>query len=456
MTKVHEVSAEVQAMLEASAPIRDVVKGGEHMRKLRTRYLPKFAMENDEDYSARVSSTWLFNGVKKARDDMAGRIFEKPVVLEKQEGQLFEWCQNVDLEGRDLSNFADDAFKAAIEAGISFIMVDAPPRPGGVTRGQAQAMNLRPYMVQLPITSVLGWKWENIANAPVLTQFRIMEQVAKPDRGEFSDETIEQVRALFLEEGRVVVRLYQKRDKSDNEFIQVDEYATDMDQIQVVPVYTGRTAFMRAEPPLADIAELNLAHWRVQSDKSNCLHKALSPLLLLKGIDVDGGAVVNSAGYAFHSNNETAALEWAEITGSGIEKGSEELRDLEKQMQWMGLQLIMSRTGVSTATGDAIDENKSTSRLRSWADNLKDALEIALGWMADMGAISDAETSVVVHKDFSVMGHLTFSDVRDMYNSGAISREAYVAEAMRRGILAENFDADDDAELIEQDTTGLE
>jgi len=213
---------------------------------------------------------------------------------------------------------------------------------------------------------------------------------------------------------------------------------------------------MRADPPLADIAELNLAHWRVQSDKSNCLHKALSPLLLLKGIEVDGGAVVNSAGYAFHSNNEMAALEWAEITGSGIEKGSDELRDLEKQMQWMGLQLIMSRTGVSTATGDAIDENKSTSRLRSWADNLKDALEIALGWMADMGGLSGIDTSVVVHKDFSVMGHLTFSDVRDMYNSGAISREAYVAEAMRRGILAENFDADDDAELIEQDSTGLE
>ena len=167
MTEVHEVSGEVQAMLNASAPIRDLVAGGAHMRKLRTKYLPKFAMENDEDYSARVESTWLFNGTKKARDDMAGRIFEKPVVLADQEGQIFEWCQNVDLEGRDLSNFADDAFKAAIEAGISFIMVDAPPRPGGVTRGQAQALNLRPDMVHLPITSVLGWKWENIANAPV-------------------------------------------------------------------------------------------------------------------------------------------------------------------------------------------------------------------------------------------------------------------------------------------------
>ena len=451
---INDRSEVVSAMLEASQPIRDLLAGGAHMRKRGERWLPKFTLEEQEDYKARLASTWLFNGTKKARDDMAGKVFEKPVHLADQEGQLFDWCQNIDLEGRDLSNFAFDVFKGGIEGGISFIMADAPPRDGDVTRGQAQAMGLRPHLSHIRLSDVLGWKWENIRNAPVLTQFRCMERVAKADRSEFSDETVEQIRLLALEDGRVYVRLYQKSsDDSANrgKWVVVEEYQTDMEEIQVTPFYTGRTGFMTAEPPLADIAEINMAHWRVQSDKSSCLHKALSPLLLIKGIDVEGGRVVNSAGYAFHSTADNAALSWAEITGSGIQAGTDELAQLEKQMQWMGLQLIMERSGVSTATGDSIDENKSTSKLKAWADNLKDALEIALTWMADMGGLSGVDTDVVVNKEFSIMGHLSLGDVRDMYNSGAISRKTYIGEAQRRGVLSEDVSAEDEAERIQSE-----
>lgn len=450
--KIHERSKTVAAMLDASQAIRDLIAGGKHMRACGERYLPKFSLESDDDYKARRDSTWLFNGTKKARDDMAGKVFEKPVTLVTQEGQLFDWCQNVDLEGRDLSNFANDVFRAAIEDGLAFIMVDAPPRDGEVTVGQAQAQNLRPYVSLVRLESVLGWKWESIGNAPILTQWRMMESVPKPDRSEYSDETVDQIRLLSLEGGRVVIRLYQKIEGGQRagEWVQVeDDQITDMDAIQVTPVYTGRTGFFLALPPLSDIAEINLAHWRVQSDKSSCLHKSLSPLLLIKGVEVSEGAV-NSAGYAFHSSAEHAALQWAEITGSGIAAGTEELREMEKQMQWMGLQLIMERTAQSTATGDSIDEAKSTSKLKAWADNLKDALEIALDWMAEMGGIT-ADTDVFVHKEFSVLGHLSMADVRDMYNSGAISRETYINEAQRRGVLSEDVVAADEAERIAQE-----
>lgn len=448
---VHDTTDLVSSMQMAARPIRDLMAGGAVMRAAGQRYLPKFSLESEEDYKQRRESTWLFNGVKKARDDMAGKVFEKPVTLAEQEGQLFDWCQNVDLEGRDLSNFANDVFKAAIADGITFVMVDAPPRAEAVTRGQAEAQNLRPYMAHVKLDAVLGWKWENINSAPVITQWRMMEQVEKPDRSEFSDETVEQIRGLFLEDGRVIVRLYQKSGVNGVTWAQVgDDQVTDLEQIQIVPVYTGRTGFFMAEPPLSEIAEINLAHWRVQSDKSSCLHKSLSPLLLIKGIEVDGGQVVNSAGYAFQSSAEHADLKWAEITGNGIEAASGELRDLERQMQWQGLQLIMERAGVSTATGDMLDEGKTTSKLKSWADNLKDSLEIALGWMVDMGGIA-ADITVVVHKEFSVMGHLSMGDIRDMFNAGAISRETYIAEAQRRGVLSEDIIAADEAERIESE-----
>ena len=454
--KVSEYSSDVKEMLDKSAPVRDVIKGGEHLRGKGVAYLPKFPMETEDDYKARKDSTWLFNGVKKNRDDIVSRIMAKPITLKEQEGQLFEWCQNVDMEGRDLSNFSKDVLQSGIESGISFVMADAPRRPEGtLNRGQVQALNLRPYLVSLKLEDVRGWKWANYLNRPVLTQFRICEQVEDPKRGEFDDATVEQIRVLDLIENRVHVRLFQEGTKG--EWVVVDEYPTDFDQIYVAPFYTGRTAFMKAEPPLDEMAELNLAHWRVQSDKSSCLHKALSPLLLLKQMGAIGqdGDVALSGDYGFLADGDSADMKWVEITGGGISEASTELEQIKDQMKQMGLQLISEKVGVSTATGDSIDEGKSVARIRMWADDLKDTLEIALGWMVDIAKIA-ADTTVSVNTELGLLGNMPMSDVKDMYLAGVISRETYINEAKRRGTLSESVSADEEEELIQTDPTVLE
>lgn len=441
--KVNDPSDVVSRMRADCAAVSDLVAGGKHMRSKGKAYLPKFPLESDDDYKDRLDGTWLFNGTKKARDDMAGRVFEKPTVLGDQEGTMFEWCQNVDLEGRDLSNFANDVFTKAIECGVSFILVDAPPRPDVLTKAQAKSGNYRPYMAHIDLSTVLGWQWENVDNTPTLTHFRFMEKVAADNRGQFDDSTVEQVRAYFLEEGRVVIRLYRQEGQR-KEFVQYgDDIVTEMTEIQVSPIYTGRIAFMEASSPVNDIAEVNLAHWRTQSDKSNCLHKALSPLLFFKQmseVGEDGNLAIKSADYGFMGNADGADMKWVEITGSGIERAEKELENLEKQMQWMGVQLMTQKVGTTTATESNIEEGKSVSRLRMWADNLKDGLEVALAWMADMGGLGDVDVSVNVHKDFSALSFVSMNEVREMYEAGVIDSEDYIKEAKRRGILREEHD----------------
>lgn len=458
---VDTVSHTVAGMLKASQRVDDLDKGGDNMRAKAKTYLPMFPQETEEDYTARLNSSWLFNGVGKAVEDMAGKVFARPVVLAKPEDNpLGEMMSNVDMEGRDLSNFALDVFKAGLKRGISFIMVDAPKRDGEVTVGQARELGLRPSMSYIPLEHVVGWKWENINNKPQLTQFRIREETEDPNRTEFSDETVEQIRVLDLIDNRVNVRLYRgptastgRTSSSTSGWELIDDYPTDQTEIMVVPFYTDRRGYLLAKTPLDDLAEVNLAHWRIQSDKSNCLHKALSPLLLLKGMGVRAestGELVMSAGYAFVSDSEIAEMKWVEISATGINAGRTELKDLEFQMQAMGLQLMVAKTGNNTATGDAIDEGKENSRLGMWADNLKDALEIALGWMADLAGIT-ADTEVRVNKEFTALSHLSMDQVRDMYINTVISKRTYIQEARRRGVLDEAVDADDEFDLVSEE-----
>ena len=442
------VSDQVQAMRRESQRVHDLIQGGPHMRSRGEVYLPKFPLESKDAYQARVDMTWLFNGVKKVRDDWAARIFEKPVTLNDPDTALGALCQNVDGEGRDLSNFAKDLFEASLERGIAFIFVDAPRRPEGeLTRGQVAELGLRPHMSILTLDEVLGWKSELIANAPVLTQFRISETIADPERGEFDDDTIEQVRVLSLIEGRVYVRIYRKNDKG--EFGLFDEYPTDMTQISVVPVYTGRTGYFTAKTPLDDIAELNIAHWQRQSDASNCQHQTLTPMIHFKGMDVEQQAA-NGAGYAFASDNPDATIEIAEVAGTGLASAKVELDEIKDQMRQAGMQIIAERTGVTTATGESSDEKKSVTRIRMMADDLKDSLEIALGMMNDMAGIDDS-TEVSVHTEFGSLDGLPMDEVRNMYLDGVISREAYFNEGKRRGIIHESVEYTDDLEATERE-----
>lgn len=450
---VAQQSPEIQAMLEASAPCRDLMKGGRHMREKGEQYLPKFPQETDDDYEARLASTWLFDGVGKTIEDLSGKVFETPVTLSETNTDLDFWAYNVDLQGRDLAQFARDVFDQAQASGISFIMVDAPAR-GELTRAQAQAGNFRPYFVSLSLEELLGYKTAVIDNVPTLTQVRIMETVFEDTDDEFDPAMVEQIRVLTLpvEEGKVVgavnVRLYRKRE--DDQWAIYDQYETGMPRIYVAACDIGRDGFMKAKPPHSRLAEINLAHWRSQSDQANIMHHARAPMKYFHGYSrEDLESFTEGAGYAFYSSNENAKIGVVEHSGAAIDAGRTELKDMEFQMQAMGLQLLVSRQGNSTATGELIDEAKTNSRLGMWADNLKDTLELAFSWMAEMAGIS-ADIAVVINKDFAAnaLSHLDMDALNKMFLAEVISRSTYINEAKRRNLLSEEVDPEDEADLI--------
>lgn len=447
-------SKEIEYMLQLSAPCRDLMEGGEHMRVLGERYLPKFPQETEDDYDARRASTWLFDGVGKTIEDLSGKVFDIPIRLDETNTDLDIWAYNVDLEGRDINQFARYVFDEAQAAGISYIMVDAPPRPEGLTRVQAAQGNFRPYFVHLKLEDVYGYKWQVIDNTPMLTQIRIGERISEETGDEFDPEEVQQIRVLTLpvENGRIVgtvnVRIYRQNEKED--WVLYDEYGTGMTKIMVAACDLGRTGFFMAKPPHARLAEINLAHWRSQSDQANIMHHARAPMKYFHGYsrdDLEGFA--ESAGYAFWSSNENAKVGVVEHSGAAIDAGRTELKDMEFQMQAMGLQLIVSRSGGSTATGDMIDENKINSRLGMWADNLKDTLELCFMWMAELGNIV-AAPEIVINKDYAAnaLSHLDMDALSKMYLAEVISKQTYINEAKRRNLLSEEVDAEVEQEML--------
>lgn len=459
---VNQRSEASAAMVSAAAKGRTLMGGTRAMRAAKTSYLPQFDAETDAAYKARLDGSWLFNGYKKTVRDMTGRVFDKPVELgDDATDRIKGWVNDIDMQGRDLSAFARDVFERGFDAGISYIMVDAPRRDKSVTQAQAEAQNLRPYLTHLKVEDVLGWKAESVDNVTLLTQLRISETYTVPDANdEFKEESKEQVRVLDLptdEEGsratNVRVRIFREIEGS---WAVYDEYTTGAAEITVVPFYADRTGFFTGEPVLDDLADVNIAHWQSQSDQRNILHFARVPILFGAGQDEpeEGEERKISAGSMFSARDPNAKLNWVEHSGAAIASGRQDLKDLEFQMETFGLQLLAARA--QSATGEALDAAKETSQLSMMADSLQDALEQALLWMADYGGEA-ATPSAVVNKDFGV-SMLTAQELTVMLtavNTGNMPLRTFVEEMKRRGFIAGDTDTDGYLSDLEEEAPGL-
>lgn len=438
-----------QRMVDQSAIGRALMGGTRAMREAGTLYLEQFEAESSRLYRARLSQSWLFNGYRKTVRDMTGRVFAKPVTLgEGAPADIVARAENIDLAGNDLSLFARRVFMDAMQAGVSYIWVDAPQREGVVTKVDAQRRNLRPYFVHLSAEDILGWKAEAIDNVMTLTQLRMMERVERQDPDdEFSQSQVEQVRVIDRRDGSLLTRLFQREDKSDSWQV-ANEFTTAIPEIPVAPVYLQRADFMTGEPPLDDLADVNVAHWQSQSDQRNALRFGRVPMLHATGRDHDDGDVVISSAVVNVSRATDARLEWVPYDTGPLQMGRQDLKDLEFQMETFGLQLLVQQHQQS-ATGEVLDAKKETSQLSMFADALKDGLERAFQFMSlyDGG---DASIEVEVNDDFgaSMMTAQEATVLLGAVNAGHLSRDTFLGELARRGMLAADLDVDEEAERL--------
>ena len=427
------------AMVQAGAKGRALMSGTAGMRKEGTRYLPKFKAEAEDDYQARLHSSWLFNALRKTIKDMTGRVFDSPIEIQDAPQQIIDMAEDIDMQGRDLSVFASEVFKDAFVPGVSYIMVEAPRRDADTTRAEAAEQGLRPYLVHLRVEDVLGFQTGLFGNVLALAQLRIMESVTEPDpKDEFSQIEVEQVRVLDRLPDGVQVRLY--RQDAKKRWQVVDEYTTEAPEITVIPFYAQRTGFFTGEPVLEDLADVNIAHWIKQSDFDNISHVANVPILHISGRRSDEGPITISPTTAITSEDVQAKMEYVEHKGQAIPALERGLLRLEFQMQTLGLQLLVARA--QSATGAALDAAKETSTLAMMADSLKDALEQALQWMAFYAGLGEVSITVNVNKEFGVT-MMTPQEVLAMQKDvamGYLTLETYFEERKRRGVLRPDLD----------------
>lgn len=424
--------------MEPHWELLEALQGGTFaIRKGHRKYLPQEPREQDSSYDVRLQRSVCSPYTIRIERMLAGMLTRKPVRLDNVTDQIREQLFDVDLQGNDLQSWLFSTSKICLRYGHVGVLVDAP-KAGD---------NGRPYWITYSPRDILGWRHELTDGQQKLTQLRLSEKILVPD-GLYGEKQVEQVRVLTPG----AFEIFQKDQKGD--FRVVDEGTTSLSEIPFSVAYSNRTGVLESFPPLADIAELNLQHYQVQSDLSNQLHISAVPLLALFGFPQSAEEISAGPGEAF-ALPETARAEFIEPAGNSYDAQFRRLDQIVQQINELGLAAVMgAKLSAETAESKRIDRSQGDSTMMVVAQQMQDMIDNCLRFHADFLQESQAGSSLV-NRDF--MGaRLEPQEIQallQLYTAGTVTQETLLLQLEAGEVLGDDFDVE--AELEATQAGGL-
>ncbi|MDD5385360.1 MAG: DUF4055 domain-containing protein [Gallionella sp.] len=431
---------------------RTLMGGTKAMQAAGQKFMLKHPAESDAAYDVRLKGTTLYNGFKQAVHAQTGKVFSRPVIIgEDVPPLLAPYLDDMDGQGRELTPFAMDVFMDAMVDGVTFILVDFPvvQREDGSapTLADQQVAGARPYCVPVLADQLIGWSTSNESGTLQLSQVRIKETCFEQD-GEWGEKEVHRIRVLTPGAFAIYEQQVIPGSTSAGKYVLVDQGATSLPFIPLVPIYANRTGFMEGEPPLSALADLNLEHWISSSENRKALTFLRFAMLAITGVAADATVAIGPDKVL--KLPAGADAKYLEHTGAGIKAGFDDLAAIEKRMEQASMTVRVENAGKVTATAAAINSEDANAGLKAIADGLGDSLELVLQYMAQMMGIATGGGTLEVNDDFAQAAAMgTPAELLAAYGMGAISLETYLAELQRRHVLDDELNIQDEIERIQ-------
>jgi hypothetical protein len=426
-------SLDVIAMMPDWGVMAAVTRGTNYIRDLSETYLPQEPREDEDAYRTRVDRSVLSPYTSRLIETAAGAILRKPIQIE---GDPYwqELANDIDGLGSSINEYALRALVSSLTYGHSAILVDYPAAAGARNLAEERAMGRRPYFVHVDAPQIWGWRKESGTNR--LLQVRIHDYDVRP-LNEFGEEQVEEMRVIYPGKydlytlGQDVV-----------EFSASGGYS--LDEIPLVPIYSNRRGLLISQPPLLDIANLNITHYQRQADLIHALHIAAMPTLVLEGWDDTTGSSTMGVNYAIAMQPGNKAY-YVQADATSFDAQMNELESLASQMSTLGVTKLFGQKFVAeSAEAKRIDQAQSNSVLSILSQELESCLNQAFAFAARY--VGMEPPTVIVDRDFDYY-RLIGQDVSvlaQLNEMGKIS-DTMLLEILRRGeILPDTINVEEE------------
>jgi len=397
-----------------------VACGQDKIYEMGELYLPRLLKQNDDQYKAYMMRTMFYNATWRTIVGLQGMIFRRPPEWEVPE-TVKPMMDNVDLKGANLHMFSLNCVEQVLTTGRIGIFTDYPTSVEGLTLADAKRMNLRPSMSMYKAQSIINWKTRTVGNRTMLTLVVLAEEIDVA-KDEFTDTCETQYRVLELVpqivDLGVVKDVYRVRvmkvvpdpavpGKEMDVQVSVAYPKINGEYLEEIPfqfVGVDDNSPEIDEPPMIDLVDVNLAHYRVSADYEHGCHFTGLPTPVVSGYTEDADAesfnIGSSEAWVFRNPNAKAT--YLEFTGQGLSALERNLDKKEGYMAVLGARMLEAQqTGhVEAADTVTIRRGGEQSMLASVAQAISIGILQALKTFCRFANADDKGVRFALNKDF--------------------------------------------------------
>lgn len=452
------------AMLPVWKRMRNCIAGEDAIKAAGATYLPLPEGRSNDAYRAYLHRASFNNATGKTVEGMVGGIFRKPTRVALP-GALEYLLEDADGRGTPLDSLARLATHEVLGLGRLGILVDYPSVPEAKTLADERELGAAARLYLYSAEDIINWRYARVGSDYVLSMlvlFESVERVAPEDP--FETQHIDTYRVLSLQDGLYVVQVYEEVDGAWTVTSSFEPKLAGGDRLNWIPFVFVGAADLTAnvdKPPVADIAAVNLAHYRNSADYEDAVYMVGQPTPVINGLDDEF--------IEKHKGQLTIGSRSAWLLPEGADAKFLELsRDIsaiasamerkEKQMVALGARLIdQSAGGVEAAETVRLRQSGEASILSTISDNISRGLRLCLGWMALWVTGSDEGVEFEVNRDF-FSGRTTPEEMKALiaaWQGGAITYETLFQQLVTGEVIDEDEDPDEYREKLDEEAPAL-
>lgn len=440
--------------------VRDCLAGSIAVKKAGEKYLPKpnaadTSTENDNRYKAYIMRAVFYNVTKRTLSGLIGQIFLRDPVIEIPD-TLEPLKEDISGSGIELDQMASMASAAALSYGRLGFLTDYPDTNVPATQADLKSGKIRPAVLIYNSWDIINWRTV-VRNGKELLSLVVLKETFVVEDDGFEQEVKDQWRVLRLgpdflyyveiwregETGFTPVQKFEPKDAKGNR----------LEEIPFTFVGVTNNDATPDDPPMFDLADINIAHYRNSADYEESSFITGQPTPVISGLteawvkdQLNGRVELGSRAAILLPKDATAELLQAEaniIPGDAMEKK-------ERQMVALGAKLVEQRS-VQRTLGEAELENTAEiSVLASIAKNVEKAITFSLVWCARFVGADETSIKYQLNSEFDLtkLDPNERAEVIKEWQAGAITFSE-MRENLRRGGVAKLDDKEAKAELAQ-------
>lgn len=458
---VHSEHPEYTARQSQWQRCADVMEGSDAVKAQGETYLPRLEgqqqnVKGKDEYHAYKTRALFYNATARTLDGLAGLIFRKNTQLELPLSEQEEETLLADITqtGVTFDGLSKSVVRQVLGMGRAGILVDMPEPVAGQTQGQ-------PFLQLYDARDIINWQSQRIDGTIRLSRVVLRESAMDPNPEDvFQPKLIQQYRELYLNDaGDYEVGIWREVENptsTEDAWVKVQTLTPVLrgKPFRFIPflVVNASTLTLSVEkPPLLDLVDVNLSHYRSSADLEHARHYTALPTPWVAGFDA-GTELRIGSGTAWVSTDVNAKAEILEFKGSGLSELRNALQDKQTMMAVLGARLLEEKTSRQVEAADTIKTRQSgeQSILRSMVNTVSHALSQAMSWLIEWMGVSGT-VKVELNRDFidARLDPQEQSSLMLMLQSGAISYETYYYNLERGELTRPGITAEEEKALID-------